>query len=139
MSAKPCILMVEDNEDDILLITRAIGRIDETIEIVLARDGEEALDFCCGRKRADLCPFLMLLDLKLPKRGGEEVFASFRLATATHHLPIIMMSSSREHLDALAAQDVGADGYMRKPLCSRRLAEYVQLYRPLGHSGIPSK
>jgi DNA-binding response OmpR family regulator len=131
MSARPCIFMVEDSEDDILLITRAISRIDETIAVVVARDGEEALDFCSETNAADVSPFLMLLDLKLPKLGGEEVFAAFRTAAKTDRLPIIMMSSSTEHLDALAARGIGADGYLRKPLSSRKLAEYVQLYKPL--------
>ncbi len=125
------ILLVEDNADDEALTTRALqkGRIKN--ELVVVRDGAEALDylFCTGaysnRNMKDL-PQVILLDLKLPKVDGHEVLRRIRSDDRTRLLPVIILTSSREETDLIAGYKNGANSYIVKPVDSAQFSECIQ-------------
>lgn len=134
MSEKP-ILLVEDNPDDEILTIRAFRRNGIRTEIVVARDGVEALDYLLGiGKRAEegpLAPQLVLLDLNLPRIDGLEVLRRLRTDARGKLLPIVLLTSSREEQDLLSGYRLGCNSYVRKPIdfdafveAARRLGEY---------------
>jgi two-component system response regulator len=128
------LLLVEDNDDDVELTRRAFARSDVAGELVVVRDGEEALDYLfatgrhAGRDRADL-PHAVLLDLKLPKLSGLDVLRRIRADAATRRLPVIILSTSRERADIAGSYDLGANSYVRKPV---DFAEFARTARHLG-------
>jgi two-component system response regulator len=115
------ILLVEDNADDEALTLRALNKNKVANEIVVVRDGAEALDylFCRGayggRDPHDL-PQITLLDLKLPKVDGLEVLKQVRANPTTKMLPIVILTSSNEEQDLVKAYTNGANSYVRKPV-----------------------
>ena len=115
------ILLVEDNEDDEELTTRALRQAKVANDIVVARDGREALDvlFCegqhAGRDPAQM-PALILLDLKLPKLSGLEVLQKIRADERTRLIPTVVLTSSSEDEDMLRSYQHGANSYVRKPV-----------------------
>src|SRR5215208_3516550 len=115
------ILLVEDNADDELLTLRALKANNIENKVSVVRDGEEALDFLfCANTYADRDPHnlprLILLDVKLPKMDGLEVLRRLRADPRTRLLPVVMLTSSREHQDMLAGYGLGANSYVRKPV-----------------------
>jgi two-component system response regulator len=118
---KPRILLVEDNPDDEALTLRALRRHNVANEVVVARDGVEALDYLfargphAGRDVTDL-PALVLLDIKLPKVDGFEVLRQVRADARMKALPVVMFTSSKEEVDLARAYDDGANSYVRKPV-----------------------
>jgi len=128
------ILLVEDNPDDEALTLRALTRNNIGNEVIVAHDGEEALDwlFCTGkymhRDSRDL-PALVLLDLKLPKVDGLEVLRRVREHVETSLIPIVILTSSREEHDRLHGYQNGANSYVRKPI---DFAHFVEAVRQLG-------
>jgi CheY-like chemotaxis protein len=108
---------VEDNRTDVFLIQEAIGscRIDAEIEIV--RDGQAALSYFenVDASRADACPDLILLDMNLPKRSGDEVLKHLRTSTNCRHSKVLIVSSSDAPEDRQAVETSGVAGYFRKP------------------------
>jgi two-component system response regulator len=133
------ILLVEDNEDDEELTLRAFQRHEIVNEVVIARTGEEALDFLfasgpyAGRDPT-LLPLVTLLDLNLPKIDGIEVLRRLRADQRTRQLRVVVLTSSKQDEDAVANQTLGANSYIRKPINFRQLTEAVQ---PLGLSWLP--
>jgi two-component system response regulator len=125
------ILLVEDNPSDVELVQRALQRGKITSHLVVASDGQEALDYLfgaglhAGRDTSDL-PAMTLLDLKLPKVGGLEVLRRIRAAKLTRRLPVVILSSSREEKDVAAGYDLGANSYTRKPVEFEDLAQAVE-------------
>jgi two-component system, response regulator len=125
------ILLVEDNPDDEALTLRALQKNNILNEVVVARDGAEALDylFCRGkfaqRDPLDL-PELILLDLKLPKVDGLEVLKQLRAARETRRLPVVILTSSNEQRDIVAGYDLGANSYIRKPVDFTQFTEAVR-------------
>lgn len=115
------ILLVEDNADDEILALRALQRGEIPVAVVVARDGQEALDYLfaegnyAGRDTLNI-PNLILMDLKMPKVGGLAVLQKMRGDQRTKYIPVVIMTSSREERDLLASYDLGANSYMRKPL-----------------------
>lgn len=115
------ILLIEDNASDIELTKRALKRGRVTNEIVVAHDGEEALEYLfssgrySGRDPADL-PAIALLDLKLPKMSGLEVLRRIRENGRTRRLPVIILTTSREEQDLADSYDNGANSYVVKPV-----------------------
>jgi two-component system response regulator len=107
------ILLVEDNQDDEELAMLAFERSRVANEMVVVRDGQEALDFLAT---CENLPQLMLLDLKLPKVDGLEVLRRMRANLRTRRLPVVVLTSSREEEDLLRSYDLGANSYVRKPL-----------------------
>ena len=128
------ILLVEDNADDEALTLRALTRNNIGNEVIVARDGEEALDwlFCTGTyetRDPRQQPALVLLDLKLPKVDGLEVLKRIRDHAETRLVPVVILTSSREEQDRLRGYLNGANSYIRKPI---DFAHFVEAVRQLG-------
>src|SRR5258705_6320931 len=110
------ILLVEDNDDDIDLTLRALNKSHLSNDIVVARDGREALDYLAtARAGKNSFPVLVLLDLRLPKVDGLEVLRQIRNEETTRDLPLIIMTSSRDEEDRLESQMYRASSFMVKP------------------------
>ena len=128
------ILLVEDNPGDEALTLRALKKNNIRDEVVVARDGVEALDYLfgtgthAGRDPADL-PQVMLLDLKLPRLDGLEVLKRVRGDERTRRLPVVILTSSREESDMVRGYDLGANSYVRKPV---DFTEFLESVRQLG-------
>jgi two-component system response regulator len=122
------ILLVEDNEDDVELTLRAFARTDVIYEIVVVRNGAQALDYVL-RKGADEAPQIVLLDLKLPRLDGFEVLRRLRSDERTRRLPVVVLTSSDEEQDMAACYDLGANSFLRKPV---DFARFVDTARQLG-------
>ena len=125
------ILLVEDNQDDMDLALHALKREKLANRIVVARDGEEALDFlfCRGafaRRSFEHPPKLVLLDLKLPKVDGMEVLKQVKSDPRTRTIPIVIMTSSKEERDLVAGYDLGANSYIQKPVDFDQFRETVK-------------
>ena len=124
------ILLVEDNQDDEELAVLAFERSRIANEMVVVRDGQEALDYFFGTaanagQDAKVLPQLVLLDLKLPKVSGLEVLRRLRADPRTRRLPVVVLTSSREEEDMLTSYDCGANSYVRKPVDFARFAEAI--------------
>ena len=125
------ILLVEDNPHDEALTLRALQKRNLANEIVVVRDGAEALDylFCngshTGRDPEDL-PSVVLLDLKLPKLYGLEVLRRIRSNERTKLLPVVILTSSDEQRDLIESYRGGANSYVRKPVEFDQFTEAVQ-------------
>jgi len=129
------ILLVEDNPDDEALTLRALRKNNIINDIVVARDGAEALDyiFCTGKyasRDANELPILILLDLKLPKVDGLEVLYRLRENGKTKVLPVVVLTSSSEEQDIMKSYLFGANSYVRKPV------EFEQFIKAVGMLGI---
>lgn len=128
------ILLVEDNPDDEALTIRAFRKNNVTNEVVVARDGAEALDYLFGtgtyvNRDTSLLPQIVILDLKLPKVDGLEVLRRMRASPQTKLLPVVILTSSNEEQDRLEGYGLGANSYVRKPV---DFAEFVDAVRQLG-------
>ena len=125
------ILLVEDNPDDELLTLRALNQSSLANEIMVARDGEEALDFLfCQGKFADRDsgqkPEVILLDLKLPKIDGLEVLRQIRSDERTRLFPVVILTSSKEEQDLLQSYNLGCNSYIRKPVDFKQFSESIR-------------
>jgi two-component system, response regulator len=118
------ILLVEDNPDDVELTMRAFKKNNISNEIVVAKDGEEALEKLLGPKR--VIPTVILLDLKLPKIDGLEVLRRIRKDERTKLLPVVILTSSNEDKDRITGYSLGANSYVRKPVDFARFIEAVK-------------
>ncbi len=128
------ILLVEDNPDDEVLTRRALKKNNIGNEVVVARDGAEALDYLFGTgayegRDTNVMPQVVLLDLKLPKVDGLEVLQRLRAGERTKLLPVVVLTSSREQQDLVDSYDYGANSYIRKPV---DFAQFVEAVRQLG-------
>jgi two-component system response regulator len=125
------ILLVEDNADDELLTRRAFKKNNIVNEVVVARDGVEALDYLfgtgayAGREVSDL-PQLMLLDLNLPRIGGLDVLRRIRADERTKLLSVVVLTSSKEEEDILRSYSLGANSFVRKPVEFQAFTEAVR-------------
>lgn len=122
------ILLVEDNADDEKLTLRALKKNNICNEVVVARNGAEALDFLFGTgayagRNLNLMPQVILLDLKLPKLSGLEVLRRMRTDDRTRLLPVVILTSSNEEQDRLNGYDLGANSYVRKPVDFNQFSE----------------
>ncbi len=132
MMSKRLILLVEDNPDDEELTLRALKASNVLNEVVVARDGAQALEYLHGRPSANgdpalPLPDLVLLDLKLPKVDGLQVLEAIRADDRTRLLPVVILTSSDEEKDRLKAYLNGANSYVRKPVDFDQFAEAVRL------------
>jgi CheY-like chemotaxis protein len=131
MNSQKSILLVEDNPSDADLTRRALVRGHIANELILAEDGQEALDYLrgegnwAGRDVTDL-PALILLDLKLPKIPGLEVLRLIRLDSRLSRIPIVVLTSSVEEQDVCAAYDSGVNSYVRKPVDFREFQVAIE-------------
>jgi CheY-like chemotaxis protein len=125
------ILLVEDNPSDILLTQRALAKSRITNELVVAENGQEALDYLIatgkhtGRDLSNL-PALVMLDLKLPGIDGLEVLRQIRADPHTSRIPVVILTTSNEDLDVAQSYDLGANSYIRKPVDFTQFAEAIE-------------
>lgn len=129
------ILLVEDNPDDVALTLRAFKKNNIKNEVVIATDGQEAVDWLfgtgthAGRDTTDV-PAFILLDLKLPKLDGMEVLRAIRANPQTALLRVIMLTTSREEGDIVESYSLGATSYIRKPV------DFDEFIRVVGQLGL---
>ncbi len=128
MTTSQIILLVEDNDDDAELTLMAFKAARISNGVVRVRDGVEALDYLLGRERyagRDVLelPAVVLLDLNLPRLGGLDVLAAIRAGEHTQHLPVVVLTSSDEEKDRLAAYSQFANSYVRKPVDYEQFAD----------------
>lgn len=122
------ILLVEDNPRDEALTLRALKRSNIANEVIVVRDGVEALDYLFGTGKYEgrdttITPQLVLLDLKLPKINGLQVLERIRGDERTRHLAVVIFTSSSEEEDVVKSYDLGANSYVRKPVDFDRFAD----------------
>ena len=135
MEREKIVLLVEDNPDDVKLTRRAFRKCHIPLRLEVAEDGVQALDylFCTG-PWATRCPDtdaeVMLLDLKLPRVDGLEVLKRVRSDPRTKHLPVVVLTSSKEEEDVFRSYDLGANSYIRKPV------DFDQFVRAISQLGI---
>jgi CheY-like chemotaxis protein len=125
------ILLVEDSPDDADLAVHALRREKLANNIVIVRDGEEALDFlfCRGahsNRSFDHPPKLILLDLKLPKVNGIEILKQIKADTRTKTIPVVILTSSKEERDLVDGYNLGANSYIQKPVNFDQFRETVK-------------
>jgi len=126
MTSLPPILLVEDNPDDERLTIRALRKGNIANEILVARNGEEALTMVLN---ANPLPSVVLLDLKLPKVDGLEVLRQIRANERTQRLPVVVLTSSSEESDIIESYKLGANSYVRKPV---EIEKFTEAVRQLG-------
>ena len=124
------ILLVEDNADDEELTLRSLRRAKIVNEVVITRDGAEAVDFIFGEgvhagRDLTLMPSLILLDLKLPMMSGIDVLKRLRADARTRRIPVVVLTSSSDDEDMLRSYDSGANSYVRKPVAFNAFADAV--------------
>jgi CheY-like chemotaxis protein len=125
------ILLVEDNASDVGLTQRALNRSLLPHTLLIAEDGQEALDYLHGtgvHTGRDLTqqPALILLDLKLPRVSGLEVLRRLRAHARTRRLPVVILTTSQEEQDIATGYDLGANSYIRKPVDFNQFAANIQ-------------
>lgn len=128
MTKNKVILLVEDNPDDEMLTKMSLERCKIANEVVVARDGQEALDYLFGSngKGEPLAPTVVLLDLHLPKIDGHEVLKRIRADERTKLLPVVVLTSSDEEGDRIKSYNRGANSYVCKPVDFTAFAAAVQ-------------
>ncbi len=127
------ILLVEDSPHDVELILTALAENNLANEVVVVRDGEEALDYLYRRGlfrlRMEGHPVVILLDLKLPKVDGLEVLAKIKSDSELRRVPVAVLTSSREEQDLIKSYDLGTNAYVVKPV---DFHEFVDTIKELG-------
>lgn len=120
MKKEGSILLVEDNPDDVTLTLRSLKKANIANDVVVTRDGAEALDYLFGTGTFEgqrvAKPAVILLDIKLPKVDGLEVLRRVRQDQRTKRLPVVILTSSDEENDMARSYDLGVNSYVRKPV-----------------------
>ena len=134
MTRNRIILLVEDNPNDVELTLHAFEKSDVINEIVVARDGEQALHYLFATgphadRDGTMMPEVVLLDVKLPKIDGLGVLRRMRSDERTKRLPVVMLTSSKEEKDVTTSYDLGANSFVRKPV---DFAQFVDAARYIG-------
>jgi CheY-like chemotaxis protein len=124
------ILLVEDNPDDEALTLRAFNKNRIGNQVVVARDGVEALDYLFGNghhagRDLSVMPAVVLLDLKLPRIDGLEVLRRIRANERTSLLPVVILTTSKEQQDIYEGYSLGANSYIRKPVDFEKFIQAV--------------
>ncbi len=122
------VLIVEDEADDRDLLARAFKRAGIDVPLRFAKDGDEAVDYLEGvvADASRASPFIILLDLKLPRRSGFEVLEWVKQSARLRRIPVIILTSSRESIDLERAYDLGANSYLVKPARPEALRQMVE-------------
>jgi CheY-like chemotaxis protein len=127
----PPILLVEDNPMDLDLTLRAFAKRKFSNSIQVARDGEEALAFLPRWTAGEAMPAVILLDINLPKVNGLDVLKQLKSHEQFRRIPVVMLTSSREHSDLKAAYELGVNSYIEKPVSFSKFIEVagqIELY-----------
>jgi two-component system, response regulator len=132
MMGEKIILLVEDNPDDVDLTLRSLKRNNILNEVIVARDGVEALDYLLGTgtysgRDVKNLPVVVLLDLKLPRIDGMEVLKVIRQNEFTKLIPVVILTSSLEETDVINGYKLGANSYIRKPVDFNQFNDAVNL------------
>lgn len=141
------ILLVEDNARDEMLTLRALKKSNILNEVIVVRDGVEAIDYFFGTDSQNspvknTMPQMILLDLKLPKLDGLSVLRKLRAEERTRFLPIVIFTSSSEEEDMVKSYDLGANSYVRKPVDFDQFLEATKqlgLYWLVLNEAVPSE
>ena len=125
------ILLVEDSPDDVKLTMRALRKNNILNEVVVAEDGEKALDYLMGTgaykdRDLSLMPEVVLLDLNLPKIDGHEVLRRIRADSRTKLLPVVVLTTSSEDIDRLRSYEFGANSFISKPVDFDQFSEAIR-------------
>ncbi|MBV6430326.1 MAG: Response regulator rcp1 [Bryobacteraceae bacterium] len=127
------ILLVEDNPNDVELTMEALGEHNLANKVVVAHDGEEALDYLYRRsrfaKRDTRHPAFILLDIKLPKLSGLEVLQIIRADEKLKSIPVVMLTSSRQESDLIRSYQLGVNAYVVKPVA---FADFISAVKEIG-------
>ncbi len=128
------ILLAEDNPDDVLLTQRAFKKSNIANELIVVRDGQEVLDYLFAEGKfkgrdISIMPEIILLDLKMPKLDGLEVLKRIREDIRTKHLPVVILTTSKEENDIVNSYCLGANSYITKPV---DFDQFVEAIRQLG-------
>ena len=130
MAALKRILLVEDNERDVELTLSALEEYNLANEVVVARDGAEALDYLYQRgkysDRADGLPAVVLLDLNMPKVDGMEVLQRMKIDPVLKQVPVVMVTSSRVEQDLVRSYELGVNAYVVKPVDFQKFIESIR-------------
>ncbi|HEX3598333.1 MAG TPA: response regulator [Polyangiaceae bacterium] len=129
---KGIVVLVEDREDDVELTLRAFTKSGIGNEVVVLRDGAEALEYLLGAERRAgrlATPEVILLDLNLPKVSGLDVLRRLRADEQMKRVPVVILTSSNEERDIVASYDLGANSFIQKPV---DFAQFVDATRQLG-------
>jgi len=125
------ILLAEDNPDDVQLTLRALRKSKIVNEVIVVRDGVEALDYLFGTgnyagRDTKILPQVLLLDLKMPRMDGLEVLERIRNDERTKVLPVVVLTTSSEDKDRVESYKLGANSYIRKPVDFNQFVNAVQ-------------
>lgn len=125
------ILLVEDNPDDVVLTQRALSKSNILNELIVAKDGVEALDYLFGTGKFEgrdtsILPQVILLDLKMPRMDGLELLQHIRKDERTRLLPVVVLTTSNEEVDRIESYKLGANSYIRKPVDFEQFVDAVQ-------------
>lgn len=128
------ILLIEDNPSDVELTRRALERSHVANELMVAQDGQEALDYLLGSgahrgRDVSALPAVSLLDLHLPRVPGLDVLRAIRADPRTRRMPVVILTSSNEDRDVAAVYDLGVNSYIQKPVDFTRFAEAIRQLR----------
>ena len=134
MAMRKLILLAEDNPDDVLLTQRAFKKSNIANEIIVVKDGQEALDYLFAEGKYEgrdtsIMPEVILLDIKMPKMDGLEVLKIIREDLRTKHLPVVILTTSKEENDIVKSYCLGANSYIIKPM---DFDQFVEAVRQLG-------
>lgn len=125
------VLLAEDNSTDALMVTRAFNKANLINPVRVVDDGDKAVAYLSGQdpyadRQQHPLPVLLLLDLKLPRRSGLEVLEWLKQQPGLKRLPVVVLTSSKEHIDVHRAYDLGANSYLVKPVDFDSLLEMVK-------------
>jgi CheY-like chemotaxis protein len=124
------ILLAEDNSKDIELTLAALEESQLANEVVVVRDGSEALDFLFRRgahaAREHLDPVVVIMDIKMPKVTGLDVLAALRADDSLKGLPVVLLTGSKEEADLLRSYELGVNAFVQKPVGFREFFEAIQ-------------
>ncbi len=124
------ILLVEDNPDDVRLTRRAFKKSNVANELTVMADGVLAREYLTNISKSGELPAVVLLDLKLPRMDGTELLRFIRSTDSLKHLPVVVLTSSKEEYDILKCYDLGANSYIRKPV------DFDQFSDAVNHLGL---
>jgi two-component system response regulator len=123
------ILLVEDSPDDVMLTQRALRKNNIGNRIIVAADGEQAVNYLLPAHGKPLVPELILLDINLPKLSGLDVLRAIRGDERTRYLSVVVLTTSNEEQDIVSSYDFGANSYVRKPV---EFDSFLEAVRVLG-------